>query len=92
MAGVIAGVDTREIGLAVVALGGGRRIASDVVDLGVGLSHILPVGAHVSAGEPLLQVHASSREAAQAAMARIAQAIRIAPRAPDQGPAVIESL
>ena len=92
MTGVIAGADTREIGLGVVALGGGRRIASDAVDLRVGLSDILPVGAHVNAGEPLLQVHASTREAAQAAVARIAQAIQIAPQAPAQGPAVIERL
>jgi thymidine phosphorylase len=92
MTGVIAAADTREIGLAVVVLGGGRRIASDAVDLSVGLSHILPVGANVSEGEPLLQIHASSREAAQTAVARIAQAIRIAPRAPAQSPAVIDRL
>jgi thymidine phosphorylase len=92
MAGVIAATNAREIGLAVVELGGGRRIASDAVDLRVGLSHILPVGARVIAGEPLLQVHAASRESAQAAMARLTQAIRIAPRAPAQGPAVIERL
>jgi thymidine phosphorylase len=90
--GVIAATDTREIGLAVVGLGGGRRVASDAVDLRVGLSHILPVGAHVSTGEPLMQVHASSREAARAAMARLTQAIRIAPRAPAQSPVVIECL
>ena len=90
--GVIAAADTREIGLAVVALGGGRRIASDAVDARVGLSHILPVGARVSNGEPLMQVHASSREAAEAAMARLAQAVRIAPRARPLGPAVIERL
>jgi thymidine phosphorylase len=92
MDGVIAATDTREIGLAVVALGGGRRIASDAVDLRVGLSNILPIGARVSTGEALMQVHASSRDAAQAAMTRITQAIRIAPRAPAQGPAVMERL
>jgi thymidine phosphorylase len=92
MDGVIAAADTREIGLAVVALGGGRRIASDVVDARVGLSHILPLGTCVRAGEPLMHVHASSRDAAHAAMARLAQAIRIAPQAPAQGPAVIERL
>ncbi len=92
MDGVIAATDTREIGLAIVALGGGRRMASDAVDPRVGLSHILPVGTRVSAGEPLLHVHARCRESAQAAVARIAQAIRLAPRAPAQGPAVIERL
>jgi thymidine phosphorylase len=67
-------------------------IASDVVDPRVGLSHILPLGALARAGEPLMQVHASSREAAQAAMAHLAQAIRIAPQASAQSPVVIERL
>ncbi len=90
--GVVAAMDTREIGVAIVALGGGRRIASDAVDPRVGLSHILPLGALVRAGVPLMQVHASSREAAQAAMAHLAQAIRIAPKASAQSPVVIERL
>ena len=88
--GVIAAVDTREIGLAIVALGGGRRVASDTVDVRVGLSHILPLGARVRVGDALMQVHAASRSAAEAAMARLVQAIRIAPRAPSASPAVIE--
>ena len=92
MDGVIATADTREIGLVIVALGGGRRIASDAVDARVGLSHILPVGARVMAGEPLMQIHAPDHDAANSAMARLVQAIRIAPRAPAQGPAVIERL
>ncbi len=90
--GVIAAIDTREIGLAVVALGGGRRVASDGVDARVGLSHILPLGTRVSAGEPLMQVHACDRDVAHAAMARILQAIRLAPRASDVSPVVIERL
>ncbi len=90
--GVIAATDAREIGLAVVALGGGRRIASDAIDARVGLSHVQSVGTRVATGEPLMQVHASSREAAHAAIARIVQAIRIAPRAEPPQPAVIERL
>jgi thymidine phosphorylase len=91
-AGVIAAMDTREIGLAIVSLGGGRRIASDQIDLRVGLSDIQPVGARVAAGEPLLQVHASTRDAAHAAIARIVRAIRIAPRADPPSPVIIERL
>jgi thymidine phosphorylase len=90
--GVIAATDTREIGLAVVALGGGRRVSSDKVDPRVGLSHILPLGTRVGAGEPLMHVHASSRDAAQLVMSRLTQAMRIAPRPPGTGPAVIERL
>jgi thymidine phosphorylase len=87
--GVIATMDTREIGLAVVSLGGGRRIASDAIDARVGLSQVRPLGARVAAGEPLMLVHAASRDAAHAAMVGIARAVHIASRAPAPGPAVI---
>jgi thymidine phosphorylase len=90
--GVIAAMDTREVGLAVVALGGGRRIASDAIDVRVGLSHVQPVGTRVAAGEPLMQVHAPGRDAAHAAMARIVRAIRISAHAEPPPPAVIECL
>jgi thymidine phosphorylase len=90
--GVIAAADTRRIGLAIVALGGGRRMASDAVDARVGLSHILPLGTRVHAGEPLMQVHASSPDAAHAAVANLVPAVRIAARAPAQGRVVIERL
>jgi thymidine phosphorylase len=90
--GVIAAMDTRAVGLTVVALGGGRRIASDAVDARVGLSHILPLGTRVAAGEPLLQVHAANQDAARAALASLAQAIRIAPQAHAQSAVVIERL
>ncbi len=91
-AGVIAAMDTREIGLAVVSLGGGRRIASDEIDVRVGLSEIQPVGTRVAVGQPLMHVHALSRDAAHAAVARIVQAIRIAPRADPPSLVVIERL
>ena len=75
--GVLAAMDTRVIGLAVVALGGGRRRADDVVNPSVGLSQILPLGSRVEAGTPLLRVHAASDEAADEALQRLAASLRI---------------
>jgi thymidine phosphorylase len=88
--GVVAGMDTREVGLVVVELGGGRRLASDRIDARVGLSDIRAVGTSVSRGEPLMQVHAASREAAHAAIARLGLAVRVAGRAPKMQPVVID--
>jgi thymidine phosphorylase len=88
--GVIAGMDTREVGLVVVDLGGGRRVASDSVDVGVGLSHILALGTAVSRGQPLMRVHAASREAARAAVERLRAAVRVAARGPKTQPVVID--
>ncbi|MGO4841851.1 thymidine phosphorylase, partial [Rhizobiaceae sp. 2RAB30] len=64
--GFVTGVATREIGLAVVALGGGRTKPEDVVDHSVGITRLLPVGAEVRAGETLALVHARSQGEAEA--------------------------
>jgi thymidine phosphorylase len=91
-AGVVGAMDTRELGLVVIDLGGGRRIASDAIDPAVGLSHIVPCGASVSAGQPLMRVHARTRAQAQAALTRLQRALSIAVTVPAVQAIVIERL
>ncbi len=90
--GVLAAMDTRAIGMAVLALGGGRRRASDAVDPRVGFSHLRPLGTLLRAGEPLLRVHAASTDDAHAASQTVLAAITLAERAPPVSPVVIEAL
>jgi len=66
--GVIVAMDTQALGLTVLGLGGGRRHVGDAVDGRVGLTGVLPVGARVRAGQPLLRVHAASPAQAQQAL------------------------
>ena len=66
-AGLVTTIDTRALGLAVVALGGGRQGPGDSVDPSVGLSHVRQLGARVQAGEPLARIHAASETSAQVA-------------------------
>ncbi|TIP54848.1 MAG: thymidine phosphorylase, partial [Mesorhizobium sp.] len=54
--GFVTGIATREIGLAVVGLGGGRIRPDDRIDHAVGITRLLPVGAEVRAGEALALV------------------------------------
>ncbi len=79
--GVVAGYETRALGLAVIELGGGRRQASDSIDARVGLSQIAPLGTRVSAGDPLALVHAADEEAAAQAVAAVQAACRVAENA-----------
>jgi thymidine phosphorylase len=65
--GNISAFGTREIGLAVIGLGGGRTRPDDVVDHRTGFSAILPKGTAVTAGEPIAFVHAANEEAARKA-------------------------
>jgi pyrimidine-nucleoside phosphorylase len=70
-AGVVQAVDSRAIGLAVVALGGGRHKKGDPIDYGVGVIVHAKVGDAVQKGTPLCTIHAASREAAQSVMEQI---------------------
>ena len=73
--GYVAGIDGRALGLAVVALGGGRMRDGDSVDPSVGLTGLPELGQKCTAGEPLATVHAASEQAAEHAVAAIAGAI-----------------
>jgi thymidine phosphorylase len=83
--GFVSAIEARAIGLAVVELGGGRANPSDSVDHAVGVTQLLPVGAEVSRGDPLAQIHAADEAAARQAAARIRSAYTLGetkPRTP----------
>jgi len=75
--GTVAAWDTRALGLAVVALGGGRTRPGDPVDPAVGLADILPVGSIVRRGDPVALVHARDASGAAEASVRVLAALRL---------------
>jgi len=83
-AGVLAAMDARAMGMAVVALGGGRTRPQDGVDHRVGLTEVAGIGERVDRYRPLCLVHARSvPEAAAAADAlRACVTVAEAPAAP----------
>jgi len=86
VSGYVAGQDVRALGLAVVALGGGRTRPQDPVDHAVGLTDMAPLGMEVGPGRaPLCLVHAADRDAADAAAAMVRRAVTIdgAPPVPE---------
>jgi thymidine phosphorylase len=60
-------MDTRAIGLQVIALGGGRHLASDNVDARVGFSAVVARGQRIEIGQLLARVHAADEASADAA-------------------------
>lgn len=76
-AGRLTAMHTRDIGLIIVELGGGRRLPGDALDMRVGFNGVRQLGDVVAVGEPLAFVHAASVEAADAAAARLQAAITI---------------
>ena len=88
--GHVVGMNAREVGIAVVELGGGRRHADDAIDTSVGLTGFVDVGRQIRGGEPLCLVHAASEADADAAISLIRRAVRIEEEAPPERPAILE--
>ncbi|SIO12508.1 thymidine phosphorylase [Vannielia litorea] len=64
--GYVEAIDTEALGLAVVAMGGGRKRARDRINPAVGLSQIAQIGDRVGAERPLAKIHAARRSEAEA--------------------------
>ncbi|MDX6729969.1 MAG: thymidine phosphorylase [Baekduia sp.] len=91
--GVVVAHDTRGLGLAVMQLGGGRAVESDVIDPAVGLDAVAAPGASVApGGRPLAVVHARTEDAADAAAAAVRTLIAVGDTAPPATPVVTEVL
>ena len=88
--GVVTATDTRAVGVAVVALGGGRRRADDAIDHSVGLTGMCALGETVDEDRPLAIVHAADEAAAEAACGALRAAVRVGDEAPKPAPAIIE--
>jgi thymidine phosphorylase len=87
-AGWLQAVDTRTLGLAIVALGGGRRQPSDAIDPRVGLAGVQALGTWVERGDVLATVHAADAAGADAAVQAVQQAMTIGDAQPVVGPVV----
>ena len=90
-AGVVEAIDTRAVGLVVVALGGGRTRPQDPVDHAVGLTGLAGVGTRFGAGDgdsdvPLGVVHARTQTTADAAADALRAAYRIRADGTGDGP------
>ncbi|TWB47569.1 thymidine phosphorylase [Nitrospirillum viridazoti] len=92
-AGTVTAVDTRAVGIAVVALGGGRTRPQDGVDHRVGFTGIAGLGDQVDpTGRPLARVHAATEADADAAVAALRQAFTLDTGAARRGPTVTERI
>ncbi|MBV9556920.1 MAG: thymidine phosphorylase [Pseudolabrys sp.] len=75
-------IDTRALGLAIVALGGGRIAPGDAIDSAVGLTDLAGIGEEVGPNRPLCRIHTRKEAHAEAASAAIQRAYTIGERPP----------
>lgn len=88
--GYVTAMDTRAIGMAVVAMGGGRTDPTAKIDHAVGLTHICQIGDSVGAGKPLAHVRTHDEASAEIAAAALRSAITIGDEMPNLLPVVSE--
>ncbi len=86
--GIVQSIATREIGLAVVALGGGRTRAEDGIDHSVGFTKLLSIGTSVSNDTVLGFVHARTQTDAEAASAHLRRSYTIGDATPIMRPLI----
>jgi pyrimidine-nucleoside phosphorylase len=91
-AGVVTQIDALEVGLTVVALGGGRQAKGDLIDHRVGVICQAKVGDRVGAGDPLWLVHAGDDESAQSAVKRLQAACTLEDRSVAASPIILDRI
>ncbi|NWK57094.1 thymidine phosphorylase [Verrucomicrobiaceae bacterium N1E253] len=88
--GVITSIDTRQLGLSIVGLGGGRSRPQDQINPAVGLSDIIQPGQVTDS--PLATIHAQTEDDWQQAAKQIQQAITIGQQPPSPQPVILNTI
>ncbi|NQZ23552.1 MAG: thymidine phosphorylase [Colwellia sp.] len=86
--GYLAQMNTRDVGMSVVGLGGGRTAPKQLVDHTVGFDRILPLGVLVNNGDVIARVHAKDESSALLASQQFKQAITYSEEAPELAPVI----
>lgn len=88
--GYVRAIDGEALGLAVVDLGGGRKVENDRINPAVGLSDVVRLGARVRKGQTLAVVHATRSDHADSAAAAVVGAITLGASRPKLPGLIIE--
>jgi thymidine phosphorylase len=90
--GRVISMDTRAIGMAVVAMGGGRRKPTDSIDYAVGLTDFIALGDHADNNTPLAVVHVRNEAQFKEAEKALRDAIEIGDGEAESKPMVFEKI
>jgi thymidine phosphorylase len=90
--GIVSAMDTRAIGMAVVSMGGGRRVATDEIDYAVGFDNFICLGDTADSQKPLAVIHARSEAQWQEAANALLEAIKVGSEAYQATPDVYRQI
>jgi pyrimidine-nucleoside phosphorylase len=89
--GHVLSMQTEQLGLAIIELGGGRRTMSETIDHAVGLEILVRIGDRVEAGQPIVHVFAS-REKCERLRDSIAAAFTLSDQPVPPLPLIVERI
>ena len=90
--GRVTEIDTRKIGLAVLELGGGRKLVSDSIDYSVGFTYLAGLNVSVDSDSPLAIVHANNKDSADRATNLIQSAYKVSENFSDEFPVILDRI
>ena len=90
--GILATVDTRAVGNAIIELGGGRHEVGETLDLSVGFSDFARIGTQLDKETPLAVIHAASEDDAALAEQLLLDACTTSEEPPAERPIVVERM
>ncbi|MEO1700441.1 MAG: thymidine phosphorylase [Pseudomonadota bacterium] len=90
--GYLSRVNARALGVAVVEMGGGRRLREDEIDHRVGIVDFVPVGTSLQAGDPICFIHVNDNSQLERARHMISEAVEMGETAPAQTEPLIERI
>jgi thymidine phosphorylase len=90
--GFLSACDTRDLGLSVIDLGGGRRRPSDAIDHRVGFDRLLPMGTSVEKGAIIGRVHAADQASGERAAAALSRHYHLSETEPQISPVILRRI
>jgi thymidine phosphorylase len=90
--GIVVSMNTREIGLAVVNMGGGRRRPTDTIDYAVGFTDVIALGEEVNSERPLAVAHVRNETQFEETQKVLREAITIGNTKAKSNPMVFEKI
>ncbi len=88
----VAKIDVRKLGLAIVELGGGRRLLTDNIDHAVGLSEMAHVGDNLSSDQPVAIIHGNDPHKVSRAAELVAAAYELSDSPCQAAPLLLETI
>ena len=76
--GFVQNINTRDLGIILIELGGGRKQITDKIDFAVGFESVVAIGEKVDIARPLIRIHSRTKENIESFSNRIRECFKIA--------------